>query len=199
MAEPPRAPRPDSADRLFAAAIETFARKGYHGATTRDIAAMAGMSPAALYVHHTSKEDILYRISRRGHRNSLALIRAARASSGDPVLQLRTLVHDFVAHHAESHTTARIVNYELEALAPEHRAEIEGMRRVIEAEVREVIRSGVDAGVFRCGDQKIAAAAILSLGIDVARWFREPGGWSPGEIGEQYAELALRMLGAPAD
>ena len=54
-------------DRLLAAAIEAFAAKGLHGTTTRDIAAGAGMSPAALYVHHRSKEELLFLISRAGH------------------------------------------------------------------------------------------------------------------------------------
>jgi AcrR family transcriptional regulator len=34
--------------RLVEAAIAAFAEKGFHGTTTRDIAAAAGMSPAAL-------------------------------------------------------------------------------------------------------------------------------------------------------
>ena len=44
--------------RLVEAAIAAFAEKGFHGTTTRDIAAAAGMTPAALYVHHRSSEDL---------------------------------------------------------------------------------------------------------------------------------------------
>ena len=102
----------------MAAAVESFAAKGFHGTTTRDIASAAGMSPAALYVHHRSKEELLHRISRAGHDRTLALVRESVASSDDPREQLLAVVHAFVVHHAEGHTGARIVNYELAALVP---------------------------------------------------------------------------------
>jgi hypothetical protein len=36
---------------------------------------------------------------------------------------------------------------------------------------------------------------VLSLGIDVARWFRDEGRWSPEQVAEHYRQLALRMVG----
>jgi len=189
--------RPESTrDRLFAAAVTAFAAKGFHGTTTRDIAAAAGMSPAALYVHHRSKEEILYRISKRGHQNTLALVRAARASSDDPVAQLRAVVRDFAGHHARGHTTARIVNYELSALEEPHLAEIRALRSAIDAEVQGLVAAGVASGAFDCPDPRVAAAALLSLGIDIARWYEDGGGWTPEELGEAYADIAVRIVGA---
>ena len=197
MSEQPGPARPESTrDRLFAAAVTAFAAKGFHGTTTRDIAAAAGMSPAALYVHHRSKEEILYRISKRGHQNTLALVRAARASSDDPVAQLRAVVRDFAGHHARGHTTARIVNYELSALEEPHLAEIRGLRSAIDAEVQGLVAAGVASGAFDCPDPRVAAAALLSLGIDIARWYEDGGGWTPEELGEAYADIAVRIVGA---
>jgi AcrR family transcriptional regulator len=191
-----RAARPEEPrDRLFAAAVETFAAQGFHGTTTRDIAAAAGMSPAALYVHHRSKEEILFRISRRGHETTLGILRAARASSDDHLERLHAVVREFVTYHARSHTSARVVNYELAALAPEHLEEIQVLRHAIDAEVQTVVRDGVDAGVFACPEPRIAAAALLSLGVDVARWWRDGGAWTPEELGEHYADVALRIVG----
>jgi AcrR family transcriptional regulator len=48
------------------AAVNAFAEKGFHGTTTRDIADAIGRSPAAIYVHHRSKEELLYLISKEG-------------------------------------------------------------------------------------------------------------------------------------
>lgn len=42
----------------------------------------------------------------------------------------------------------------------------------------------------------MASVALLSLGIDIARWYREDGEWSPDQIGDYYADLALRLAGA---
>ncbi|WP_396230797.1 TetR family transcriptional regulator, partial [Frankia sp. EI5c] len=86
--------------RLLAAALSAFAAKGFHGTTTRDIAAAAGMSSAALYVHHKSKEELLYLISLTGHQRTLARLRSALASSDDPVEQLRDASWKFAESHA---------------------------------------------------------------------------------------------------
>jgi hypothetical protein len=40
--------------------------------------------------------------------------------------------------------------------------------------------------------------ALLSLGIDVARWYRDEGRWTPDEVAAHYRLLALRMVGAAA-
>jgi len=182
--------------RLLAAAVQAFAEKGFHGTTTRDIASAAGMSPAALYVHHKSKEELLYLISKDGHEETLGLVRAAVEASSDPTEALRQAFHDFALHHARGHTGARVVNYELAALSAEHLAEIRDIRHQIEEEMRMLVRRGVRSGAFTTPDPTMTAAALLSLGIDLARWYHDGTRWSPEQIADQYAEMALRIVGA---
>ena len=188
----------DARSRLLSAAVAAFAARGFHGTTTRDIAAAAGMSPAALYVHHRSKEELLHQISRAGHEVTLALVRDAVASSDDPVEQLARLVEDFVRHHAVAHTSARVVNYELSALSEPHRAEILQQRHDIDVVVRDLVRRGVATGAFTTPDPVMTASALLSMGIDVARWYRDEGVWTPDDVARHYRELALRMVGVPS-
>lgn len=185
--------------RLLDAAVEAFAAKGFHGTTTRDIAAAAGMSPAAVYVHHRSKEELLYLISRDGHRRTLDLVRDAAGSSTDPADRLAAIAREFGRHHAEGHTWARIVNYELGALLPEHLEEVRALRIGIEHEVRTTIEAGIASGDFDVADAGMATTAVLSLGIDIARWYREDGRWTPADVGGHLAELALRIVGAEVD
>jgi AcrR family transcriptional regulator len=187
--------RPDARARLLAAAIEAFSARGFHGTTTRDIAAAAGMSPAALYVHHRSKEELLHLISREGHDRTLSLCEAAVAAGGSSVAQLDRLIEEFVRHHAVNHTSARIVNYEMAALTEEHRAEIAELRRRIDRVVRDLLERGAAAGDFSTSDPAMTASALLSLGIDVARWYRDDRGWTPEDVAAHYVELARRMAG----
>ncbi|GDY29076.1 TetR/AcrR family transcriptional regulator [Gandjariella thermophila] len=188
--------QPEAARRLMMAALESFAERGYHATTTRDIATGAGMSPAALYVYFPSKVALLFTISRSGHEQTLAMIQQAVAGDDDPPSRMRRLVEDFVAWHARRHTVARVVQYELHALPEEEYRVIAGLRRKIEQTVRNVIVEGVQAGVFTVPDVKTAARAVLSLGIDVARWYDERTRKTPKALGAEYAELTLRMLGA---
>lgn len=68
MAKPPtipagRVPRPSAdqtRDRIVAAAAELFAERSFDGATTREIAARAGVTQPLLNYHYTSK-DVLWR------------------------------------------------------------------------------------------------------------------------------------------
>jgi AcrR family transcriptional regulator len=182
--------------RLLRAAVNAFATKGFHGTSTRDIAAEAGMSPAALYVHHRSKEDLLYLISRSGHERTLQLVREGVASSDDPAEALLEVVRSFTIHHARGHTSARIVNYELAALSPDHLLEITTIRRAIQREMRDLVEAGVASGSFDTRNPRMTALALLSLGIDIARWYRDEGEWTPEDIADYYCDVALRMVGA---
>ncbi|MFD7279396.1 MULTISPECIES: TetR/AcrR family transcriptional regulator [Streptomyces] len=187
---------PDAARRLLIAAVEAFAERGYHATTTRDIAGRAGMSPAALYIHYKTKEELLHRISRIGHERALDILRTAARREGSATERLADAVSSFVRWHAGGRTTARVVQYELDSLGPEARAEIVALRRQCDAEVRGIIEDGLAAGEFDVLDVRGTTLAVLSLCIDVARWFNVQGPWTPDEVGAMYADLVLRMVGA---
>ncbi|MEW2488101.1 TetR/AcrR family transcriptional regulator [Streptomyces sp. NPDC048411] len=187
---------PEAARRLLVAAVDAFAERGYHATTTRDIAGRAGMSPAALYIHYKTKEELLHRISRIGHDRALLLLETAADSDGTASERLADAVRSFVRWHAERHTTARVVQYELDALSEEHRTEIVALRRKSDAVIRRIISEGVQAGEFDVPDIPGTTLAVLSLCIDVARWFSAQGSRTPDEVGDLYADLVLRMVAA---
>ncbi|MEG8278618.1 TetR/AcrR family transcriptional regulator [Streptomyces sp. AHA2] len=187
---------PDAARRLLIAAVEAFAERGYHATTTRDIAGRAGMSPAALYIHYKTKEELLHRISRIGHEKALEILRTASRREGSPTERLADAVSSFVRWHAGGRTTARVVQYELDSLGPDARAEILALRRLVDAEIRGIVEEGVRSGEFDVIDVHGTTLAVLSLCIDVARWFKVGGPRTPEEVGELYADLVLRMVGA---
>lgn len=180
-------------ERLLNAAVEAFAEKGFAATTTRDIASRAGMSPAAVYVHHTSKESLLYSVSLDGHRETLEILTSAAASSTDPVARLRTMVYEFSLWHAENSKVGRIVQYEYHALSPEHRAEIAVYRRTIEKTMQDALADGVSQGVLEADDVPGTAFSVLSLGVDLVRWFKPGGSRSSQELATLHANLAVRM------
>lgn len=185
-------------ERLLGAAVEAFATSGFAGTTTRDIASRAGMSPAAVYVHHATKEDLLFEISRRGHRSAVEIIEQASKSAADPVGRVRAMVGEFSRWHAVNSRVGRIVQYEFDALTPEHRAEIAEYRRAIEALMREALEAGVDDGTMTVSDTKGTALALLSLSIDLVRWYHPGGPTTPDDLATLHGDLALRMVGATA-
>lgn len=188
---------PEAARRLLVAAVDAFAERGYHATTTRDIAGRAGMSPAALYIHYKTKEELLHRISKIGHDRALHLLQAEADGDGTAAERLAGAVRSFVRWHAERHTTARVVQYE--ARRPRPRAPHRD-RRTAPQERRGGARDhqrGGAGGEFDVPDIPGTTLAVLSLCIDVARWFNAQGSRTPDEVGALYADLVLRMVGAP--
>lgn len=188
-------PEPTAAQqRILDAAAVCFGERGFHGTTTRDIAKQAQLSAAVLYVHFPTKEDVLYEISRAGHEAALEILTRAAARGATPSEQLGELAHDFALWHARSHAVARVVNYELSALNPLHYEHIASLRRQMEQVTRDVLEAGLVTGEFVVANPALTALAVLSLSVDLGRWFRASGTWQPEDIAKQYRELALRMV-----
>ncbi|WP_246124441.1 TetR/AcrR family transcriptional regulator [Nocardia bhagyanarayanae] len=187
-------PREPAIQRLLDAARDAFAEKGYHGTSTREIAARAGMSPAAMYVHFGSKQDVLLHLTTTGHAAALAVLEEAAAGPGSPTKRLRAAVYAFAHWHAEHHTTARIVQHEWHALGEEHRAEVTKLRHRTVAVVREIIAAGSRTGEFAVDNVDTTTLAVMSLCIDTMRWFPSRELRTPAAVGATFASLAERMV-----
>lgn len=185
---------PVSTQRLTEAAVEAFAERGFHGTTTRDIAARAALSPAALYVHYRSKTELLYLIVREAHEEVLRRMEEAAAAAESPSERLKALVGAHVRFHAERHTAARVANHELPALSAKHRAKILALRAQIERLVDETLEEGRREGAFAIDDVRATTFLVLSIGIGVSRWFHPAGRLGAAELGDRYAELIAKMV-----
>lgn len=183
-----------SRHRLLAAAATAFGAKGFHGTTTRDIATAAGMSPAAIYVHHRSKEELLFHLALEGHRSLLQATRRALSGRREPPERLAALVRAWVVEHARNRAIARVINDEIEALSPAHREVILQLRVELEQLVRGVLDDGVERGAFDPADTHLAARAVISLSTDVARWYRDDRRWSVDEVADELTRLVQRMV-----
>jgi AcrR family transcriptional regulator len=98
----------ETRQRLVEAALAVFARRGYNGASTREIARHAGVALAALPYHFKTK-DALWRAAADHIFRQLGQRFAARdlvLETTDLATRLRLLIREFVhfcAHHPELH------------------------------------------------------------------------------------------------
>ena len=136
-----------------------------------------------------------FQLSRTGHEEALELIRQAVARSPLPHEQLAALVSTFSAWHAQNYAIARVVQHEFPHLSPEHRVEVLLMRKQIDAAVRGVLRAGVASGEFTVDNLGDTSLALLSIVVDVARWYGPSVKRSPAQTGAPNAALALRLVG----
>lgn len=90
---------------IIGAAIQVFKRKGYHLATTKDVALAAGITQSNLYNYISTKDDILYMVC--DHLMSLYNLAVEDASSRftDPreqlVESLRAVISLMISHREE--------------------------------------------------------------------------------------------------
>ncbi|HEY1700041.1 MAG TPA: TetR/AcrR family transcriptional regulator [Trebonia sp.] len=180
---------------LLTSAVRCFAANGYHATTTRDIAAGVGLSPAALYVHFPSKEIVLFEIMKAGHERALGCVQdPSIEAAGDAEARLRVIVARYTAWHARHHVAARVCQFELPGLSDAHYRQIVQVRHQTNDVFREAVGRGVAEGAFAAIDVNRVVRAMLSLSIDLVRWYRLDGADSPGQIGDFYADLALKLV-----
>src|SRR5438445_12805151 len=92
--------------RILGAAEEVFAAKGYEGASTREIAARAGVNISSLHYHWESKETLYFTVFRNIYDRIVDLLRntvtplLARQDAREPAIDatLRQLL-DFFRDH----------------------------------------------------------------------------------------------------
>jgi AcrR family transcriptional regulator len=182
--------------RLLLAAVDSFWKSGFHASSTRDIAKRAKLSPAAVYVHFKSKEELLFTIivvvAERLHER----LAATSQEAGDPTERLKRIVQDYVAFPLKMFKAASVANTEFNFLNPAQRKDIVKIRDALELIVTDCLRAGCVTGEFRIKDIDMMKTAIVALCRSVLRWYSPRGRLSPEQIGEYYAELVVSMVKA---
>lgn len=158
--------RPSRDGEILAAALSVFAERGYDGTRVRQIAERAGVSDAALYSHHKSKEAVALALFRQHiGRYSQALDEVAR----DPALSVEERIRAIVlrtldAFEDEPDAVAFIINHQarfIGALDDEFLFPI----RIAEALVRE----GQRKRSVRRGPVRVLAALVFGCVIQPIR------------------------------
>ena len=191
---PLEAGRSKGPDRILVAACDEFFRVGYHGTSTRDIAAAAGLSATAMYAHYPSKEAMLFKLCLFGSGSALETLRKAADPGYPPVQRLRSAVYAFAFWHAENHALARVAQWDIAALAPENFKVVASLRRETDQVMRSILVDGLAAGVFVVPDLTATTLAILSLCIDMVRWYPSRKIHVPEEIAATYVALVEAMI-----
>ncbi|NLG55630.1 MAG: TetR family transcriptional regulator, partial [Rhodococcus sp.] len=86
--------------------------------------------------------------------------------------------------------------YELNELSPEHHREIRAIRRSITQRFLDIVEAGIASGEFTVTDAEGTNLALMSLCVDVARWFPAGAYTDADVVAARYADLAMRLVGA---
>jgi TetR/AcrR family transcriptional regulator len=113
----PRSPVDPARDRILAAAIELFSERSFDGASTREIAARAGVTQPLLNYHYRSKDELwraavdsLFDLLERSMNDRVAEIGDAAEVAG-----AKLLVREFITFSARNPQLHRLITQECKA------------------------------------------------------------------------------------
>jgi len=181
-------------EEILAAAAQIFREKGYHATSMQDIAEAVNLQKGSLYHHIRSKEEIL--ASLLDHALDLLILSMQEVmASPQPVEEkLRAAMRMYADNIAVHSDLAAVLLLEYRNLSPRLRARHMGRRDRFEALWRELIRQGIQQGVFRASDEKLVALAILGVQNWMLTWYRAEGPLSAVELASRFADLFLNGL-----
>ena len=181
-------------DKVLAAAVQLFAEYGYHAATMRAIARIAGIQAASIYYHYASKQALLVEIMET-HMRQLNANLEHIVRKQDTVQQR---LYETISNHIRLHTTYKseffIIDTEIRALEGENRRKILDLRDHYEDLFQKLLAEGIEKGVLRRTDVKVSSYAIIAMCTEVAQWFRPSGRLSVQQVIKIYSEMVTEGL-----
>jgi AcrR family transcriptional regulator len=145
--------------QILTMAAQIFARRGFHQASTREIAAAVGLSLAGLYHYVGGKDELLFLVLDHALDTLLDRLDDALAAARTPEEKLLALIRthlDFALHHPAE---LRIINRDHELLEEPKRSEVAGKRQSYVRSGLAILRE-LDAH-DRPGDELLSATNLL--------------------------------------
>src|SRR5262249_13726801 len=116
-----------------------------------------------------------------------------------PADQLAAIVRAHVRSHCEFPLLGVVSNHEMHNLSAEAVAPSLALPRRAEDLLWEGLDRGQRDGVVDLALRRAARAALASMGVSVAQWYpSRRDQTAPAELADEFAALALRMVGARA-
>jgi AcrR family transcriptional regulator len=152
--------RPD----ILNAAMKLFARKGFRGTTTKDLAAQAEVNEAIIFRHFSTKEE-LYRaiLEEKLKQQDAAKLKELKqlAMSGDDRQFLETIGRTMLARHERDTTFMRLLLFS--ALEGHELSDMFIDTMPERDPLATYMQDRIDRGIYRAVDPHLAARAFIGM------------------------------------
>lgn len=172
-------------------AAEVFARKGFEGASMRDLSRSTGISLAGLYHYVSSKQQLLHHIQMEAFSRILEQLEARLEGVQGPEERVRVLIRNHLEYFLAHPVEMKVFTHEAEALAGPFRSEVAGIKRRYYELALGLIRSlpeGEGAGGM---NPRAAVLALFGMMNWIYTWHRPGTDPDAGELADLFAEIFL--------
>ncbi len=182
---------------ILMGAARAFAHGGYDATNMDQIARECGLAKGHIYHYFRSKEEIFTEIRTDAVNRLIERLTAiAPAAAKDPELALRRAIAAVIARIFDEEERHELGLPDPVSLSPENRKRIRALGRRYEQMFANIVRKGIDQGIFVPDDPKLMTFVILRAAFTVAQWYRAGGKWKPQWIVEQVTEQLVRSVKA---
>lgn len=183
---------------IIDAAAQIFHEQGYSDTSVHDIAEAVGILKGSLYYYIRSKEDLLFQVLSDVHDAFRGIVDRTRAIDAPAIERLRSYIGEHVVFNTQNVTKMAVFYHDYRSLSEKPLAEIVERRRYYEDYLRDLIAEAQEEGSINPDlDPKLAAFTLFGMMNWVYHWYQPTGAWTPREIGEQVASMAIDGLVGP--
>jgi len=114
---------------ILSHATEVFFRKGYEGASMRDLSRASGMSLAGLYYYFESKERLLFLIQKHTFSTIVLKLKQRLEGVSDPEARIRIFILNHLEYFLANRQAMKVLSHEADALKNSFAAEVAAIKR----------------------------------------------------------------------
>ncbi len=146
------------------AAARVFADKGFHGATTQDIAADMGIQQGSLYYYFKSKEQALQDVCEYGLQTYVARMQKICAKEQPFEAKMLAIVTSHLSNYRSKHSAMKVHNDQRLYLPKERRDVIKRLGSEYRSLLESVLQEGIASGNLRSDlDTHFIAYSIIGI------------------------------------
>lgn len=110
-------------------ATDVFCKKGYEGASMRDLSRASGMSLAGLYYYFESKERLLFLIQKHTFSTIVQRLKKRLEGVSDPELRIRIFILNHLEYFLANQQAMKVLSHEAEVLKNGFASEVAAIKR----------------------------------------------------------------------
>ena len=146
------------------AAASVFAEKGFHGASTKDIAERMGIKQGSLYYYFKSKEEALSEVCLFGIEDYVQHMQHIASSDQPFETKLMATITSHLTSYRERNEALKVHNDERLYLPEEKRSTLKQLGSSYRQSLEEIFEEGVASGALRESlDCHFAAQSVIGI------------------------------------
>jgi AcrR family transcriptional regulator len=161
----------DRRQQIIEAAMQLFAKKGFRGTTTRDLATLAEVNEALIFRYFKTKEELYSAIIEHKageHRNTQIEELERLASTTDDEKFFETVGRTFLQKHEADATFLRLLLFS--ALEGHQLSEMFASTMAVRHPIASYIQKRIDEGAFRPVNAQLAARSLFGMLASFVLW-----------------------------